>query len=142
MSTEPASAASSSVTRHNPKTMWDMTAAGFSQISVAGSGRLAFLSGQIASTPDGGALPDDIAGQARMATASLAAALEELGASASDIVMLRVYVVDATTEAFQQVLAELRPLLRDEMPSVTTIGVQALYTPEIRVEIEMIVSMR
>ena len=135
------SSSNAPVTRHNPKTMWDMTAAGFSQISVAGPGRIAFLSGQIATSPDGAALPGDIAGQARIATAGLAAALDELGASARDIVMLRILVVDATTEAFQQVIAELRALLRDEMPSVTTLGVQALHTPEIRVEIEMIVSL-
>lgn len=30
-------------------------------------------------------------------------------------------------------------VLGDAMPSVTTIGVQALYTPKIRVEIEMVV---
>ncbi|WP_200821620.1 RidA family protein [Bryocella elongata] len=53
--------------------------------------------------------------------------------------MLRVYVVNATTEAFQQVLPTLRELLGDAMPSITTIGVQALYTPEIKVEIEMVV---
>lgn len=56
-----------------------------------------------------------------------------------DIVMLRVYVVDATTEAFQQVITALSELIGDAMPSITTIGVQALYTPEIKVEIEMAV---
>lgn len=127
------------VVRHNPSTMWDMAAAGFSQISVASPGRLAFLSGQIASQPEDEVLPTDVAEQARLATASLAAALEALGASAQDIVMLRVYVVDATTDDFQQVLSRLRDLLQDQMPSVTTLGVQALYTPALRVEIEMIV---
>jgi enamine deaminase RidA (YjgF/YER057c/UK114 family) len=141
MSTDSASAIPSSVTRHNPGTMWDMASAGFSQISVAAPGRLAFLSGQIASAPDGGEMPDDIPGQARLAVASLAAALDALGAPASAIVMLRVYVVDATTDAFQQVLAALRTLLRDAMPSVTTLGVQALYAPDIRVEIEMVVAI-
>ena len=86
-------------------------------------------------------VPKDLSGQAKLATASLAAALEELEASAQDIVMLRVYVVNATTEAFQQVLTALRELLGDAMPSITTIGVQALYTPEIKVEIEMAVSL-
>lgn len=129
------------VTRRNPPSLWNMAAAGFSQISVAGSERLAFLSGQIAAAPEGGAMPRDVTGQARMATAGLAAALAELGASARDIVMLRVYVVRATTEAFQQVLGELRSILGDAMPSITTVGVEALYAPEIRVEIEMVVSV-
>jgi enamine deaminase RidA (YjgF/YER057c/UK114 family) len=49
--------------------------------------------------------------------------------------------VNATTEAFQQVLTALRELLGDAMPSITTIGVQALYTPAILVEIEMAVRL-
>ena len=135
------SRASASVSRRNPPTMWDMASRGFSQISVAEPGRLAFLSGQIAATPGSEDVPKDLAGQAKLATASLAAALKELEASAQDIVMLRVYVVNATTEAFQQVLTALRELLGDAMPSITTIGVQALYTPEIKVEIEMAVRL-
>lgn len=132
---------SASVSRRNPPTMWNMASRGFSHISVAEPGRLAFLSGQIAATPGSEDLPQDIAGQAKLATASLAAALEELEASARDIIMLRVYVVDANRERFQQALAPLRELLGDTMPSITTIGVQALFTPEIKVEIEMAVRL-
>ena len=132
---------SASVSRRNPPTLWDMASAGFSHISVAEPGRLAFLSGQIAGKPGSEDVPDELVGQAKLATASLAAALKELEASAQDIVMLRVYVVNATTEAFQQVLPALRELLGDAMPSITTIGVQALYTPEIQVEIEMTVRL-
>ncbi len=83
--------------------------------------------------------PKDIAGQAKIAAANLAAALKDLGASGQDIVMLRVYVVDATTEKFQQVQTALDELKGDGMPSITTIGVQALYSPDILVEIEMMV---
>ena len=135
------SRASASVSRRNPPAMWNMGALGYSHISVAEPGRIAFLSGQIAATPGGGEVPADLAGQASVATASLAAALADLGASARDIVMLRVYVVNATSEAFGQALAPLRVLLGDVMPSITTIGVQALYKPEIKVEIEMVVRL-
>ena len=133
---------SASVSRRNPPTMWDMASLGFSHVSVAEPGRLAFLSGQIAVTPGSEELPRDLAGQARLATANLAAALKDLEASAQDIVMLRVYVVNATSEAFGQAVTPLRELLGDAMPSVTTIGVQALYKPEIKVEIEMVVRVR
>lgn len=135
------SPASASVSRRNPPTMWDMGSLGYSHISVAEPGRLAFLSGQIAAAPGTTEVPDDVAGQAKIATASLAAALADLGATAQDIVMLRVYVVNATSEAFGQATASLRELLGDTMPSVTTIGVQALYKPEIKVEIEMVVRL-
>jgi len=57
------------------------------------------------------------------------------------IVMLRVYVVNATSEAFGQAVTPLRELLGDAMPSITTIGVQALYKPEFKVEIEMVVRL-
>jgi enamine deaminase RidA (YjgF/YER057c/UK114 family) len=130
-----------SVSRHNPPTMWDMASLGYSHISVAEPGRLAFLSGQIAVTPGSEEVPEDLAGQAKLATASLAAALKDLEATAQDIVMLRVYVVNATSEAFGQALTPLRELFGDAMPSITTIGVQALYKPEIKVEIEMVVRL-
>jgi enamine deaminase RidA (YjgF/YER057c/UK114 family) len=69
------------VTRHNPPTLWDMASGGYSQISVAEPCRLAFLSGQVGWLVSGGEAPNDIAGQAKIAGASLAAALTELGAS-------------------------------------------------------------
>jgi len=129
------------VSRRNPAAMWDMTSVGFSHISVVEPGRLAFLSGQIATTLDSADVPDDLASQARLATANLATALKELKASAQDIVMLRVYVVNADREKFQQAVAPLRQLVGDAMPSITTVGVQALYMPEIKVEIEMTVRL-
>ncbi len=133
------SRASASVSRRNPPTIWDMASGGYSQISVAEPGRLAFLSGQVGWLPGCGGAPGDVAGQAKLAATNLAAALEELGASGQDIVLLRVYVVDATTEKFQQVQVALDGLKGDGMPSITTIGVQALYSPDILVEIEMVV---
>ena len=133
------SRASTSVSRRNPPTMWDMASLGWSHISVVEPGRLAFLSGQIAVTPGSEGVPEDLAGQAKLATASLAAALKDLEATAQDVVMLRVYVVNATSEAFGQAISPLRELFGDAMPSITTIGVQALYKPEIKVEIEMVV---
>jgi enamine deaminase RidA (YjgF/YER057c/UK114 family) len=135
------SATSATVSRRNPPTMWDMASLGYSHISIAEPGRLAFLSGQIAAAPGIESVPDDVAGQAKIATASLAAALADLEATAQDIVMLRVYVVNATSEAFGQALGPLRGLFADAMPSITTIGVQALYKPEIKVEIEMVVRL-
>jgi|SRR5271165_4850241 len=91
-----------SVSRRNPATMWDMTSFGFSHISVVEPGRLAFLSGQIATTLGSEGVPEDLASQARLATANLAAALKELKASAQDIVMLRVSVVNADREKFSR----------------------------------------
>lgn len=129
----------STVTRRNPQTMWDSTANGHSQISIAETGRMAYLSGQIATSKDGAPLPANVREQAERITVSLKAALDELRATARDIVMLRLYVVDGTTERFLEAYTAIQELLDGEMPSVTVLGVQSLFTPELQVEIEMTV---
>lgn len=138
MSQPAPSATGPAVSRRNPSTLWVSTANGHSQISIAEAGRLAFLSGQIAVPPDGGATPSDLAGQARMVAGNLAAALDELGASPRDVVSLRVYVVDATKERFAEAWSPIKALLAGELPSVTAIGVQALYTSQLQLEVEMV----
>ncbi|HKX22295.1 MAG TPA: RidA family protein [Rhizorhapis sp.] len=139
MSTASTPADHSTVTRRNPPTMWDSTANGHSQISIAEAGRMAYLSGQIATSSDGAPLPANVRAQAERVTLSLKAALEELRATARDIVMLRLYVVDGTTERFLDAYTAVQELLGGEMPSVTVLGVQSLFTPELQVEIEMTV---
>ena len=139
MSSDASNAAAVSVTHHNPSFLWDMSAGGFSQISLAEAGRLAFLSGQVAGAPDGAPMPPDLPSQAQIVAANLKKTLTELGASANDIVMVRVYVVNATTDRFQQALTALRDAFIGGKPSITTIGVQALYTPGYQLEVEMVV---
>lgn len=139
MSTASTPAEHGTVTRRNPATMWDSTANGHSQISIAEAGRMAYLSGQIATSSDGAPLPAGVREQAERITGSLRAALDELRATVRDIVMLRLYVVDGTTERFLEAYTAVQELLDGEMPSVTVLGVQSLFTPELQVEIEMTV---
>ncbi len=108
MSFEASNPVAASVTHHNPSFLFDMSAGGFAQISVAEPGRLAFLSGQVAGAPNGEHMPPDLTSQAQIVAAHLKKALTELGASANDIVMVRLYVVNATTDRFQQALTALR----------------------------------
>ncbi len=129
------------VTRLNPPTMLDATEIGTSQISVAEVGRLAFVAGQTAMRRDGGPVPRDLASQAQIVATQLAAALHELGASVRDVVTFRIYVVDATTDRFKEAWFPIQEMLHGEMPSVTAIGVQALWTPELQVEVEMTVRL-
>ncbi|WP_426442149.1 RidA family protein [Bradyrhizobium genosp. P] len=139
MSSESPKAAAAQVAHHNPSFLWDMSAGGVAQISVAESGRLAFLSGQVAGAPDGAPMLPDLTAQAHIVAANLKKALIELGASPDDVVMVRLYVVNATTDRFQQALTALRDTFNGGKPSVTTIGVQALYTPDYQLEVEMVV---
>ena len=127
------------VTRHNPSTLLDATAIGLSQISVAKADRLAFLSGQTATRRDGGAMASDLAGQAQTVADNLAAALKALGSSPRDVVLLRVYLVNASTDRFLEAWSPIREMLGGEMPSMTGIGVQALWTSELQLEVEMVV---
>lgn len=129
------------VTRRNPPALLDATAIGLSQISVAEAGRLAFLSGQTATPRDGGAIPHDLADQARAVAANLAAALKDLKASPDDVVLLRVYVVGATTERFMEAWSPIRDMLSGASPSMTGIGVQALWTPALQLEVEAVVRL-
>lgn len=129
----------SPITRRNPSTMWDSTANGHSQISIAEPGRMAYLSGQIATVEDGSPLPASVRGQAERIRINLKAALDDLGASVRDIVMLRLYVVNGTTDRFLEAYSAVREMLDGEMPSVTVLGVQSLFTPALQVEIEMTV---
>lgn len=129
----------SPVTRSNPATLSDSTAIGLSQISVAEPGRMAFLSGQTATPRDRGAIPHDLAGQARIIADNLAAALNDLGAGPRDVVLLRVYLVGATTDRFMEAWSPIREMLGGALPSMTGIGVQALWTPELQLEVEMVV---
>lgn len=129
----------STVTRRNPATMWNSTANGHSQISIAEPGRIALLSGQIAAPKAGDPLPQTVGGQAALVADSLQAALDDLGATAADILLLRIHVVNGTTERFREAYAEIQKLLGGEVPSVTVLGVQALFIPELLVEVEMTV---
>ena len=127
------------VKRLNPPTMLDATEIGNSQISVAEPGRLAFIAGQTATRRDGGPTPHDLASQARMVATQLVAALHELGASARDVIAFRMYVVGATTDRFNEAWGAIHEALQGEMPSGTAVGVQALWTPELQLEVEMTV---
>lgn len=130
---------SNAVTRLNPSTMWDSTANGHSQISIAEAGRLALLSGQIATSKNGVPLPQSVVEQSKLIAVSLKAALDALGAQPADILLLRIHVVNGTTQRFLDAYTAIKEMLGGEMPSVTVLGVQSLFTPELQVEIEMTV---
>ena len=127
------------VVRLNPASMLDATAIGNSQISIAEAGRLAFVAGQTATPRDGGPVPGDLKSQARVVATQLTAALRELKASARDVIAFRMYVVNATADRFEEAWSPIHEVFGGEMPSGTAIGVQALWTPDLQLEVEMVV---
>ena len=127
-----------SLTRLNPPTLPDASALGYSQITTVEPGRLAFISGQVASPPEGGPVPKDFAGQAELVVNNARAALDAVGASPEDLVMVRIYVVDLTPERLEELWPHAQALFNGEQPSVTGVGVAALAGPDLLLEIEMI----
>ncbi len=127
------------ITRMNPVSLPDAGNSGYSQISIVEPGRLAFVSGQVAWTRDGGPVATDLAGQARIVGQNLRAALDALGATGQDIVMVRAYMVDMTPAKVGEVMPHLAQIFDGAQPSLTGLGVAALATPDLLLEVELVV---
>ena len=125
--------------RMNPETLPDAGKAGYSQITTVMPGKLAFISGQVAWRRDGGAQPDSIEAQADLVMRNARAALSAIDATAHDIVMIRLYVVDLTPERQDAVMPSLMAFLDGAQPSLTGIGVAALAGKGLELEMEMVV---
>lgn len=125
--------------RLNPSALPDASKAGYSQISIVDPSRLAFVSGQVAWTTDGGDTPETIEAQTAIVVHNLQAALTALGAGPHDIVQMRIYVVDLTPETQEIAMRQIGTFLNGAQPSLTGIGVSALAGPDLKIEVEMVV---
>lgn len=127
----------SSLVRLNPSTLWDATRNHHSQGTIIESGRLAVFSGQIASQTHTDHVPESLREQTGIVCRNLMHCLDSVGASPGDIVSLRAYIVDWTPDKAAEVFEPLVAFLGDAMPAMTGVGVNALFSPELRIEIEM-----
>ena len=132
---------STDITRLNPGTLPDAGKVGYSQISIAGSGPLAFVSGQVAWKPDGSAVPGTLAEQTTTVIENLRSALVALNAAPKDIVQMRIYLTELTSQTQEVVMSQLLRFLDGVQPSVTGIGVSALAAADLQIEIEMTVQV-
>ncbi|MEM8871204.1 MAG: RidA family protein [Pseudomonadota bacterium] len=132
---------SASIDRMNPPALPDASKVGYSQISIAYPGTLAFVSGQVAWRPDGAAVPGSLAEQTAIVVENLRAALDALQATTDDIVLMRIYLTDLTSETQRVAMGELIRFLDGAQPSLTGIGVAALAGPDLRIEVEMVVQV-
>ena len=130
-----------SLERLNPPSLPDAAGLGYSQVTTVESGRLAFVSGQVAWRPGGEAVPDSLVGQARLVVTNARAALDAAGASPEDLVMVRVYMVNLTPERLDELMPVLLEWFDGSRPSVTGVGVVALAAPELQLEVELIASL-
>lgn len=130
-----------SLQRMNPAALPNTSNLGYSQISIANAGILAFVSGQVAQAADGSAVPEGLEAQTKQVIANLTEALKALEASPQNIVQMRIYVTDLNEDAMNILMPPIIAFLNGGEPSLTGIGVAALAGPDLKVEIEMIVQL-
>lgn len=107
---------------------------------TAGS-RLLLLAGQAGVTPEGGPTSTDLAGQLHSALQNVASGVRGAGGEVRDIARLTIYVVGWRPEMAGELLAgtaraQASDGFSSPLPPLTVIGVQALWTPELLVEVE------
>ena len=127
------------ITRMNPPTLPDAAKMGYSQISIVEPGRMAYVSGQVAWSPNGEPVPSDLVAQARIAATNAKAALDALGATSEDIAILRCFMTDLTPETLELAFPPILEMLGGAMPSITGVGVAALAAPDLKIELELTV---
>lgn len=132
---------SSAITRLQPRELPDTSNVGYSQISVAHAGRLAFVSGQVAWLRDHDEVPQSLAEQCKIVVRNLRGALAALNAGPHAIVQMRIYMTDLQDDRQATVMGALAEFLDGAQPSLTGIGVAALATPALQVEVELVVQL-
>ena len=111
----------------------------FAHAASAPAGRLVLLSGQTGADASG-SLAEGLSAQVEQALVNVGLAVEAAGGSASDVVRLRFYVPGWDPSKIEEFMAggaaALARLPGLPRTAVTVIGVQALFTPDMLVEVE------
>ena len=125
------------LTHINPNNMAPYLQFGLSHAVAAEGGKTVFLSGQVGFDENGDTVGPDLASQLAQAHVNIRKILVEAGATPADIVRLNTYVANYAPEDGAVVNAANQKLFEGiTPPSATLLGVQALYTPDIRCEVE------
>ncbi|MEM7219079.1 MAG: RidA family protein [Pseudomonadota bacterium] len=108
---------------------------GFTHAVAVDSGdmRTIYISGQTGQS-------EGLEAQSKEAFNGLQARLEAAGASAEDVVKLTTYIVDYTPEKIPAAFSGFGAVFKDRErpPANTVVGVQALFQPNLLIEIEAV----
>lgn len=113
------------------------------QVGVGRGSRLVFLSGQVAQDTTGAIVgKGDLAAQSEQAYRNVVTALKGAGASFSDVVKVTVYVVNWTPDKMEPLVqGAMRVAMElgiDPRRTMTLVGVAALGSPDLMIEVEAI----
>ena len=126
------------LTHINPDNVPDYLTYGLSHAVVAEGGKTIYLSGQVGWNEKGESVGVDLASQLAQAHENIRRVLAAAGGTVADIVRLNTYVANYRPEEGEVVNAANRKLFGDHVPaSMTLMGVQALYSPDVRCEVEV-----
>lgn len=129
---------SSLKTAINPTQLYNSTDYGFSHAVQQHRGQTIHLAGQVAWDKNyqlvGG---DSITGQAKQILSNIKQVLAEVGAGPENVVRLRTYLVNHTTEDMMELSEMITDFYEGHPPAANTmLGVTQLALPDFRVEIE------
>ena len=123
----------------NPKSL--MASPAFSQVAIIkGGGKTIYISGQVALDEKGELVGrGDIRAQTRKVFENLKVALAAAGAGFEDVVKLTYYIVGYRPEQLGPI-REVRSeyLSKAHPPASTLVGVEALFQPDVLIEVEAV----
>jgi enamine deaminase RidA (YjgF/YER057c/UK114 family) len=122
----------------NPPTVFPALDHGFSQGVLASGRKTLYFSGQVAWDPQRRLVGEgDLEKQAVQSFRNVQAVVEAAGGTLSDVVSLRIYLVDYAPEKAAALGRALKLFFRaDPRPASTWVGVAALANPAFLIEIE------
>jgi enamine deaminase RidA (YjgF/YER057c/UK114 family) len=115
----------------------------FQQVAIASGSKLVFMAGQVAWDADGNLVGEgDLAAQVEQCYLNVAAAVAEAGGTLDNVAKLTTYIADWSLDKMSLVqegrARALKKLGVTLLAPGTLIGVAALFTPDLLVEIEAI----
>lgn len=126
-----------SKTSLNPRTLFNSLQYGFSQIVVAEGQRTVYFSGQVAWDENQNIVgKNDLRAQVWQSLRNVETAVTTAGATLSDIVALRIYIVQSWMDKTAPVSEGLKAFFPNDPPATTWIGVFGLARPEFLIEVE------